>query len=735
MQMKQQNNPMLTRVCCLLVLAAWLLSTSAAAQNAKRIAIGQATGKIALDGILTEAEWASAPSLGEIQQREPKQEAAATERTEVKLLADKDNLYIGVMCYDSEPAKVVGTQMARDAQLEIDDSVAILLDTFHDRRNAFYFATNPAGALVDGLIVENQRSINFNWNAIWDVRVKRTAQGWGAEFVIPFKSLSFNPGQNVWGFNFSRVIVRKIEEDRWATPRLDVEFTQVSEAGEITGFAEIEQGRGLDVRPFAAGRWIRDGLLFNGGNSRFEGDVGGDIFYNITPGLRLTSTINTDFAETEVDNRQINLTRFPLFFPEKRAFFLENAGVFDFGRSLVREQEMIPFFSRRIGLLEGREVPILAGTKLTGKAGRFDLGALAIRTQETPFTEAKNYFVGRVKRNFFKQSYAGGIYTEGDPLNPESGRTLGADVRLATANFLGSKRNFAVDAYAVKTTRARLMGDDTAVGVVASYPNDRWWGYVEYRHVGRAFSPALGFIQRKAIDKFSQRVEFNPRPKKFLNVRQMFNEFQFTVYRRNDVGRVESWRLFTAPINWEFNTGDRVEFNWVPTFERLFAPFEIAEGVKLPAGDYRFTRYRAEVETAAKRPWQAFVTWWFGSYWSGHADEISAQLLFKFAPHFQAGLTVNQTFARLPQGNFVARVWALRADYAFSPFFTVANFLQYDNESRNLGWQSRLRWIFKPGNDLFLVFNQGWEQLPVGGFNFRTAGTRLTGKVQYTFRF
>lgn len=725
--------PLFFHVRCIAILCCWLCvaTISVFGQGANRVVVGQLKEKLTLDGVLNEPAWNDAPSLGEILQREPKQEIAATEHTEVKLLADKDNFYIGVICHDREPDKVVGTQMARDADLEIDDRVAILLDTFHDRRNAFYFATNPAGALIDGLIVENQSSINFNWNGIWNVRAKRTAQGWSAEFAIPFKTLSFNPGQDDWGFNFSRTIIRKIEEDRWASPRLDVQFTQVSEAGEIRGFAEAEQGRGLDIRPFAVGRWIRDDQR----NNRFEGDVGGDIFYNITPGLRLTTTINTDFAETEVDNRQINLTRFPLFFPEKRAFFLENAGVFDFARSVVRQQEVIPFFSRRIGLLDGNEVPILAGTKLTGKAGRFDVGALAIRTRETPFTPAKNYFVGRVKRNIFKQSFFGGIYTEGDPVNRQSGRTFGADARLATANFLGGKRNFAVDAYALKTTRAGLSGDDTSFGVIASYPNDRWWGYAEYRHVGKDFSPALGFVQRKAIDKFSWRTEFNPRPKDFLNVRQMFNEFQFTVYRRNDLGKVESWRLFTAPINWEFNTGDRVELNWVPTFERLFVPFEIADKVTLPAGEYRFTRYRAEIETAPKRPWQAFVTWWFGSYWSGHADEFSAQLLFKFAPHFQAGITAEQTFGRLPQGNFVARVWALRADYAFSPFLTVANFLQYDNETHSLGLQSRLRWIIKPGNDLFLVFNQGWEQEEFRGIKFRATGTRITGKFQYTFRF
>jgi hypothetical protein len=307
-------------------------------------------------------------------------------------------------------------------------------------------------------------------------------------------------------------------------------------------------------------------------------------------------------------------------------------------------------------------------------------------------------------------------------------------VRLATANFLGTKRNFAVDAYVMKSSRTGRTGDDATFGVIASYPNDRWWGYLEYRHVGRDFDPALGFIQRRAIDKFNYRTEFNPRPKKFLNVRQMFNEFAFTLYRRNDFDKVESWRLFTAPVNWEFNTGDRVELNWVPTFERLFVPFEIADGVTLPAGGYRYTRFRAEVETAPKRPVQAFVTWWFGTYFSGRANEFEAEVLYKPNPHLQLGVTAEQTFARLPQGNFVARIWALRADYAFSPFFTVANFIQYDNESRNVGLQSRLRWILKPGNDLFLVFNQGWEQ-ELGGLTFRRVGTRVTGKVQYTFRF
>ncbi|MGH9802105.1 MAG: hypothetical protein ACRD82_17220, partial [Blastocatellia bacterium] len=251
----------------------------------------------------------------------------------------------------------------------------------------------------------------------------------------------------------------------------------------------------------------------------------------------------------------------------------------------------------------------------------------------------------------------------------------------------------------------------------------------------RDYIPALGFVPRKAVDKLFLGSVFQPRPKHLLNIRQMFNEVFFTWYKRNDLKQTESWRFFTAPINWRFNSGDRVEANWAPQFERLFQSFEIADGVKLPAGDYRFTRYRVEFNTAAKRKWEVGGTWWFGTFYSGHSHEISTEFTYKIAPRFRFTFETDQTFARLKEGSFVARIFATRIDYAFSPLLTVSNLIQYDNESRNLGWQSRVRWIMRPGNDLFVVFNQGWEKNERGGFNFRTTGTRLTGKIQYTFRF
>jgi len=698
----------------------------------KRADVKRINSHISVDGILDEPEWAQASPIGEIIQRDPRPGEKATEESEVKILYDSANLYIGVMCFDSEPARIVGTQMARDADLSADDRIEILIDSFHDRHNAFYFSTNPLGALVDGLLIENG-TLNRDWNAIWLVRTHKSDRGWSAEFAIPFKSVGFKKGDGVWGFNFSRTIKRKIEEDRWASPRLDVKFFQVSEAGEIAGLSEIDQGRGLDIRPFVTSKALHS---VDSGND-VSAKAGVDIFYNITPSLKWTTTFNTDFAETEVDNRQINLTRFPLFFPEKRSFFLENAGVFAFSNT---SPEIIPFFSRRIGLLEGNEVPLRAGTKLTGKAGPYSLGVLAVRTGETDFedganVEAKNLFVGRVKRDLFKQSYIGGIFTSGNPAEHLSSRTYGADLHLFTSKFLGRDQNFGVDAFGLQSSNEGVTSKDTSYGFSAQYPNDLWRLAIDWRHIGKNFAPALGFVPRANVNKLALSAEFDPRPKNFLNVRQMFHEFFFTRFTRLDKGRTESWRLFTAPINYSLNSGEHIEFNYAPQFERLFEPFEIAEGVVLPPGDYRFTRWRFEINTASKRRWKFDNEWWFGSYWSGHANQFETSFQYKVVPHLLMSVGMDQTFARLKEGNFVARIFSFRADYSVSPFLTFYTLVQFDNESKNLGWQSRVRWILRPGNEVFIVFNQGWLQDERAGFHFRTTATRLAGKMQYTFRF
>ena len=279
-----------------------------------------------------------------------------------------------------------------------------------------------------------------------------------------------------------------------------------------------------------------------------------------------------------------------------------------------------------------------------------------------------------------------------------------------------------------------MRRNDAAYGFAVRYPNDLWDVRVEWRHIEGGFAPALGFVSRSNVRKFDLTAEYDPRPKRFLNVRQMFHEFRVRRFTRLDNGRVESWRVFVAPINWTLDTGDRFELNYIPTFERLFEPDSIV-GVALPRGDYRFTRYRAEFATASKRPWKLEGLWWFGGYWSGRADQIEASFGYKWAPHLETGFTLDETFGRLPQGRFVARVLALRADCSVSPFLTFYNLVQYDDESRDLGWQSRMRWRLRPGSEAFLVFGHDWLRDESGEARFHPTQTRLGVKMQYMFRF
>jgi hypothetical protein len=715
---------------------------STAAEPLPRSAAATAiTEPITVDGVLDEPIWSSAAKIGDLIQRQPAPGRPPTERTDVTVLSDRDRLYVGVVAYDSDPRRVIGTQMARDSSLSSDDRIEILLDTFRDQRSAFYFATNPSGALVDGLVASGQ--LNADWDAIWDVRTRRTDQGWIAEFAIPFKSLSFPAGQTVWGFNIARHIYRKLEENRWSGARLDTQLNQVSEAGEITNLVGLTQGIGLDVRPFLAGRWLRVG-----GRGDPSGKPGLDVFYNITPSLKLTATFNTDFGETEVDARQINLSRFSVLFPEKRSFFLQGAGVFGFastgpepaGGIPPAGADVYPFFSRQIGLLGGEEVPIDAGIKLTGTVGRTDVGLLSVRTRDLPIVDDKNFLVGRLKRNLFQQSYVGAIFTGGHPARGQSGRTYGADMRLATSRFLGRPNNLVVNAYGVRSANAGSSGRDWSYGFSAHYPNDRFNAQVAFREIQENFKPALGFVQRDNVRMLRMAASYNPRPKNFLNVQQMFHDIYFTRFTRLDNGQVESWDLYVTLLDWHLNSGDNLHgmFDFNPTYERLFEPFEISPGVNLLPGEYRFTRFRSNLlSTAAKRPLSGSINLTYGNYWSGKAEQVTTSLVYKLPPRFTIGVSTNQTFARLPEGHFIARIFTSNVSYAASPMLSLSNLVQYDNRSRNLGWQSRVRWTLQPGSDLFFAFSQGWIQEEGGRdhLRFRTQDSKVSAKFQYSFRF
>jgi Domain of unknown function (DUF5916) len=705
-----------------------VLTAAAAGQTTTQadppMAVAGVAQEIRLDGVLDEPAWVRATPIGPLIQRDPKEGAPASEETEVRVLFDADNLYFGITCHARTPSAIVSTQLARDADLEVDDRITVVIDPFLDHRNGFFFVVNPAGARADGQISNNADELNYEWDGIWDARTRITEEGWVAEIVVPFKSLRFKPGQGVWGFNVERQIKRLQERDRWASPRPDVWISNLAAAGQLSGLTGLRQGLGLDIRPFvSAGEE----------NSSGKFKPGLDVFKSITSSLTASLTVNTDFAETEVDARQINLTRFELFFPEKRTFFLEGAGVYDIAGLGSQNPDLIPFFSRSIGLLNGQEVPILVGLKVTGRQAGLNVGVLDVQTRETTLEEgslaAQNLLAVRVSKNLFEQSWIGAIATHGNPTGAGDNSLIGVDARLATSHFKGGK-NLSLSLYGLRTDDRASAKVDYAYGFKLDYPNDLWNVALNWKRIGEGFDPAMGFVPRTGIRSTDLYIAFQPRPGRW-GIRQFFFEVEPT-YLTNLQGRVENWRVFTAPFNVRTESGEHLEWNYIPTFEHLDGPFEIRPGVVVPSGSYGFTRYRTEVNTATKRPWVVDFAFRYGGFYGGRLRQFQPALTLKPNMHLALVFQMERDEASLPQGNFVTQLFSGRLNYNFSPNVTWSNLAQYDSESRLLGFQSRFRWIVRPGNDLFLVIGRGWFRRQDG--EYVPSFDKGSAKLQYTLR-
>ena len=557
---------------------------------------GPLVGDIRLDGILNEADWQEAPMNDRFKTIVPEEGGIPTGKTTVQVLANPRFLIIGIQCFDDDPSGIVNFSKLRDVDLENEDHVRLVIDPFLDGQSGIIFAVNPSGARYDALVSNRGESENSDWDAIWEARSNINEKGWAVEIKIPIQSISFKKGLKTWGFNVERRIQRNQETIRWTNIKRDQWFIQTSRAGLLIDLPEFNYGIGLNVRPSLIGE------LNRAENNDFVGslDPSLDVNQRIGPNITATLTVNTDFAETEVDTRQTNLTRFPLFFPEKRAFFLEGADIFEFGFGLGRS--IIPFFSRRIGLYSGNEVPILAGGKINGRIGKTAFGGLTMSTRsldlEGESLPASNMGVLRVKQNILKESSIGFIGSYGDPQSRGESWMSGVDFTYQTTRFKGDK-NFLVGVSGLYANRADLSGDQSALTFKVDYPNDIWDIALTYLRIGDAFDPSLGFVPRRAINSFRAGMTYAPRPKwKWL--RQMRNQL-FMTYVADLQGNWESYRVFTAPINWRLESGDRVEANYMPRGERLIEPFEISDGIEIPEGSYHFNRYRLEAGLAAKR--------------------------------------------------------------------------------------------------------------------------------------
>ena len=684
-----------------------------------------------IDGYLTDPAWKLAYVITEFYQREPDNGQPISEKTEVYVCYSEKELYIGFKCFD-DPKKITAKELKRDISLGEDDRVQVIIDTYNDHRNGFWFQVGPRGSIGDALVSENGAAFNKQWDGLFDGKAKIQDFGWEAELAIPFKTLRFRPGQDTWGIKFIRNIRRRLEASYWPEANLNSYRFQISDSGLLTGLEGMSQGVGLDIRPYGLVGMNQK----NGENNEFVYNVGGDIFYQIGSGLNAALTINTDFAQTEVDNRQVNLTRFALFFPEKRNFFLDGANYFNFGFNGDDEnrngRNMIPYFSRRIGLDgDGNPIPIIAGLKIAGQAGDWNVGALNI-TDKTDSTY-RNFSVARVTRNVGKQSYIGFLGTIGDAVGAEGNWLTGLDVKLASSKFRGNK-NLVFTGFGLKSNTEGLSGKDYSFGADVSYPNDFLQVRLGHQQIGENYRAGLGFVPRLGIRDTYGELFFGPRPNKYgimqINTGGMIN---FITDMKNNLLTRDAFMKFAE---FEFLSGEKAEYAIRNTYEYLDEDFEIfpKDSITIPGGTYDFWQQGIELSTAPRRNvWVGFEINW-GGFFNGTTTQIEVESGVKIGVPFFVGLQYEQNNVHLPEGSFLTRVYRINADVYFNPDISLANFIQYDNVSEEWGLQSRFRWILKPGNEIILVWNS--LMLPdINSDRYMMQENTVRFKVNYNFRF
>jgi hypothetical protein len=709
-----------------------------------------------IDGSLDESIWQAATAATGFRQREPDNGLPATERTDVRVLYDDNRVIVGATLFDSDPAGVLGNQMQRDQSFDADDRFIVTLDTFHDGRTGYIFQTNPLGASSDGLVSASSNSsddsqrvfggaVNRSRDGIWTVRVRRTADGWSVEMEVPFRTINFDPGLTSWGINFQRTIRRKAEEAVWTGHLRNEGVANMSNAGQLDGLSGMSQGIGLDIKPYVVGHLSRAPGRGAAGHVG-SGDIGIDLLYNVTPALRAVLSVNTDFAETEVDERQVNLTQFPLFFEEKRDFFLQGATYFDFAREIGNQ--VTPFFSRRIGLdADRRPQPIDVGTKLSGQAGAFDVGVLHVRTRTTPAQPGADFTVARVRRRIGQESYAGVLYTRRDEQLAGAPvlQTIGFDSALRTSRFPGRKTiewsnwflhtTNPVDTGAPSEARSAQEGQNIGRGSRLAFPNDPFYFDFSYRELQDNYNPSVGFVQRRGIRRYNPEVgytfRFGNHP--WLQSLQVEIDWDF-LYDMDNQRVAETNQL--KPVTIVFADGSEFAYEVHPTYERLLRDFEISDGVTLPAGRaYEFTRHEISGSLSDRYPVSVGVELTRGTFFSGTNEEYQVNASVRPAAGIALEFEGQRNILRLAEGDFMTTLVRMTANTQVSPGLSLVNDIQYDDVTRSLGWQMRFRWIQRPGNDLFVVYTQNWQEFDrPEGRSFQTLDGRAATKVVWTLR-
>jgi hypothetical protein len=674
-----------------------------------------------IDGNLDEALYRDVEPISNFIQIEPQEGKAATELTDLWIAFDDKNVYVSFRCFESEPGRVVAKELRRDgtAMWNGDDNVTFILDTFHDRRNGVQFTTNALGGKQDGQFT-NERNWSGDWNPVWDVKTARTADAWTVEIAIPFKSLRYGPGtEQVWGFNAFRTNRWK-NELSYLVPvpkeRGQLGIQMASLAAPLSGIVAPSGAKNLDLKPYVTSNASRQRITRTTMKDDVSADFGVDAKYGITQNVTADVTYNTDFAQVEADQQQVNLTRFSLFFPEKRDFFLENAGTFAFGGLSASGSGAgdtpIMFYSRRIGLEQGQAVPIDAGGRVTGRIGRYNIGLIDIDTSDesTLNVPSTNFSVVRIKRDLLRRSSIGLLATG----RREGAGGLGNNAAYGVDGTFSFFSNVNINTYWARTQAFGTSRADDSYRAQLDYAGDRYGAQLEHLKVGRDFNPGVGYVRRPDMVRNFAQLRFSPRPQRSRTVRK-YSWIGGVSLIENGAGQLES-REQSAEFDVDFQNADRFVAEYTGSYELLRAPFRIAPRVTLPVGGYDFDNMRLQFNRSGQHRVAGNLSVEYGTFYNGHrtAAGLSGGRV-NFSSRVSAEPTYSINHVELVQGAFTTHLAGARLTWTQTPLMFTSALLQYNSSTHTTSANVRLRWEYRPGSELFVVYNEDRDAL-VRGF-------------------
>jgi hypothetical protein len=679
-----------------------------------------------LDGKLDDPCWMGLPVIKDFRQRRPNEGVPGTEKTEVRLCRDAHVLFIGVRCFDSQPDQIRAGVMQRDAPVRGDDYFFILIDPFSRGRDGYYFRTNANGAKGEALINSDMGSPRMDWDTIWEVRSQKDDLGWSAEFAIPFRSIPIDPNSDQWRIDFGRWFSRGQERSKWVGFSRNRNWFSLEEAGVLNGLLEVDRGKGIDFKPYVSAKWLSE---YSGEDTDFE--TGFDLFYDLTPSLKATFTYNTDFAETEVDQQRVNLSRFPLFYPEKRDFFLEGSDLFSFGGL---QKSPLPFHSRTIGLSsEGAPVDIDVGAKLTGRMGPVGIGVLGMGLDELGNLDSDEVFVGRFTYDLFEESKVGTILTHGDPQSNLDNHLVGVDLNLRSSNWW-KEQSISWHSFYM-TTQDENQSSDDVIGTHFTLPNYPFRASGHWFRTGEDFEPALGFVRRRGGQSVGVGFTyyFDQPDREWLEDLSMGADYDR--YQWLD-GGLDSEELEWNVIGIRTLEGDYVGFEVEFEREILRESFEIIDALVVPVDEYRGIDFELEFRSSSDRSLFGGIELAYGDYYGGSSTRGKIDLSWRPSRFIQLDGEIDSTLARLPQEDFEAVTGSLGLRVTPTTKLSFNGIAQYDNQSETIGLNFRIRYIIQSGSDLFLVLNKGLEREEEGDRrSFRTTKTEAVAKLGWTFQF